>query len=93
MTVPPTQLSGHSTPRPIRHALFTTVWWFGLLFVCYLLLLGPLCALERRGALRIPEVLDAAVWAPADVLLNTPGAGRILSAYFHLWYADPNGPC
>ena len=82
-----------STSAPRRHPLLTILRWFGLAFVCYLLLLGPFRALERRGVVKFPEVVDSLVWAPADVLLNVPVAKHMLIAYFRLWYVDPNGPC
>ena len=81
----------NSAPR--RHPLLTVLAWFGVSFVCYFLLLGPVHALENHRVLIIPNAVDKVFWAPADILLEIPVVRQVLHSYLGLWYVYPNGPC
>lgn len=82
----PESISGRGLP-------LTFVRWLKLavfIYLGYLLLLGPIRALERHGVLIFPQGVDAVLWCGADFLFDVPFIGKLFLKYLHFWYVDPN---
>jgi hypothetical protein len=62
-------------------------------YVLYLLLLGPLVALDGNGFLKIvPESVGRAFILPAAPIARIPGLRQVFRDYLDWWYHDPNDP-
>jgi len=62
-------------------------------YFVYILLLGPLFALDGHGYLSfVPESIGTAVVLPAAPVARVPGLRRIFRDYLDWWYHDPNDP-
>jgi hypothetical protein len=62
-------------------------------YFVYILLLGPLFALDGHGYLSfVPESIGTAVVLPATPVVRVPVLRRIFRDYLDWWYHDPNEP-
>lgn len=62
---------------------------FVVAYFSYLLLLGPVWALDGRGLLPISAGVRSALWTPVMPLRDVPVVAHLLHAYFDCWFVDP----
>ncbi len=64
-----------------------------LCYPLYLLLLGPLYALNGHGAFNfLPQSLQEAFMLPAAPIYAVPGLRSSYDDYLNWWHDDPNSP-
>jgi hypothetical protein len=62
-----------------------------VVYPAYLILLGPLCALDSRNCLNfVPESVRDAFCYPAAPVISLPGDDNFYLAYLDWWCADDN---
>jgi len=62
-------------------------------YFAYLLLLGPIFALDGNGFFKLPESAVSALGVLAAPVVRTPVLRAAFACYLDWWYHNPNDPC
>ncbi len=86
-------LDSSTVPEPSRTILRVCKWLLVtfLIYLAYLVLLGPFHALNGRGVFDFaPRPIRDVFYAPAVPLVSLLGPFDLYDSYLNLWYDDPH---